>query len=74
MKHWEFVREQLAQALKKFPEDQKMGILEFLKHNEFELAWEEMEEVADRLGIMDSDFWRPMAKAAASMVSASYEN
>lgn len=41
---------------------------EFIDHNEFLLAWEAMEGIADDVDLKSADFWRQMAKTAILMV------
>ena len=70
MKHWKPTEEQLRLAMANLPREKTMEVQEYLDHNELGLAWESMQEIADELGIVTTEFWRPMAMAAGLMMLA----
>lgn len=76
MKHWALVENQLKLAMVVLPEQMHPLIRNYLDNNELQLAWEAMEKLADD-HVVGSEaevcFWRPMAKAAALMLDATYE-
>ena len=74
MKHWKQIEEFLRQAAAALPSEETAQVLEYLDHNEFGLALEDMAAIAEAKGFMTAEFWRPMAKAGALMVNATYEN
>lgn len=77
MKHWIYVQEQLKLAMAVLPTNTHPLVQNYLDSNELQLAWESLEHLAEN-HVIDSEaeasFWRPMAKAAAAMLNASYEN
>jgi hypothetical protein len=74
MKHWKATEEFLRQAAAALPQEYTAQALEYIDHNELGLALENLSEIAEGLGIVTAEFWRPMAKAGTLMVEATYEN
>lgn len=74
MKHWKQTEEYLRQAAAALPVEDTTQVLEYLDHNELGLALEDLAAIAEAKGIVTAEFWRPMAKAGALMVNATYEN
>lgn len=69
---WAKVKKNLDEAMHYVGDLDLTQAKEYLDHNELGLAWESLAEVADVEGVMDGDFWRPMAKAAILMSESSY--
>ncbi len=66
---WPVLDASLKQIIKLLPPELCTQAQECLDNNEFLLAWEEMEIVADDISLKSVDFWRQMAKVAVLMIS-----
>jgi hypothetical protein len=66
---WPTIEASLKQSIKLLPPELCTQAQECLDNNEFLLAWEEMETVADDISLESVDFWRQMAKTAVLMIS-----